>query len=57
MSAALAFLLLWLMMQPGHHHPRPDGKPKHDTCSMYKGGSRHQHFSGRSCGLPWEWDH
>jgi hypothetical protein len=57
MAAGLALLMLWLMLQPGHHHPLPDGHPKHDQCCGHKGCSRHQHFSGRACGLPWDYDH
>jgi len=57
MGAGIAFLLLWLTLQPEHFHPSPDGKPKMDTCCMHKGCARHQHFSGRACGLPFGWDH
>jgi hypothetical protein len=50
-------LLLWLALQPEHHHPRADGHPKHNMCCSGRGCSKHQHFSGRACGLPWGWDH
>jgi hypothetical protein len=54
---ATILFFMWLALQPEHHHPPPDGHPKHDTCCGYKGCGRHQHYSGRSCGLPWEYDH
>lgn len=54
---ATMLFFLWLALSGDHHHPRADGHPKHDACNMHKGGARHQHFSGRKCGIPWEWDH
>jgi hypothetical protein len=44
-------MMLWLNGQQDLHHYLP---PKHDTCCMYRGCRKHQHFSGRWCGLPWE---
>ena len=53
MGAGIAVFLLWLTLQPEHHNPPPDLHPKHDQCCGFKGCSRHQHFNGRWCGIPW----
>lgn len=44
-------MMFWLQDRQPHAHYLP---PKHDTCAGYRGGTRHKHFSGRECGLPWE---
>lgn len=51
-------MMLWLNGRhpPEHYLPPPGENIQHDTCSGYRGGTRHQHFSGRHCGLPWEND-
>jgi len=45
-------MMIWLNgKHQDHSHYLP---PKHDTCCSYRGCNRHNHFSGRSCGIPWE---
>jgi hypothetical protein len=54
---ATMLFFMWLALSGDHHHPHADGHPKHDTCCGYRGCRGHQHYSGRACGLPWEYDH
>jgi hypothetical protein len=52
-----ALIVLAMMFYLNGRHPIEHYlPPKHDICSGYKGGSRHQHFSGKPCGQPYGWD-
>jgi len=57
----LTFLVMMIWLNGKHqdhsHYLPPKGSNlQHDTCCMYRGCTRHNHFSGRHCGLPWEND-
>jgi len=49
----LTFLVMMIWLN-GHHEKAHYLPPRHDTCCGYKGCNRHNHFSGRACGIPWE---